>query len=181
MVVGCWNENGKWRIEEKVASLIVGLRTLFQDKKEKFGIEYACYVILYADPLSPYYDFEEDDRKKHVAHSIWGNGVPVKLLKDRWVLDAIEEYERLSATTPVKMMRTIEKIMKQANDHLNSITITDANIKEVVELSNKLPGYYDNYKAVRDKVKIEEGNLISKIKGDGTLSWAEQQVIGKTG
>lgn len=181
MVVGCWSESGKWRIDEKTASLIAGLRTLFQDKKEKFGIEYVCFVVLSNDPLSPYYDFEDEDKKKHVAHAIWGNTVPVKLLKDKNVVDAAEEYARISSTTPAKMMAAVEKVMKDVTTHLNSKTVSTENMKELLEMANKLPGYYENYKNVREKVKIEEGNLIMKIKGDGTLSWMEEQYIGKVG
>lgn len=181
MVVGCWNENGKWRIDEKTASLIAGLRTLFQDKKDKFGIDYVCYVVLTNDPLSPYYDFEEEDKKKTVAHAIWGNSIPAKLLKDKNVIEAGEEYFRISNTVPAKMMAAVEKVMKDVTEHLNSKTLATDNMKEILDIANKLPGYYENYKNVREKVKIEEGNLIMKIKGDGSLSWAEEQYIGKVG
>lgn len=181
MVVGCWSEGGKWRIDEKTASLIAGLRVLFQDKKDKYGIEYVCYVVLSNDPLSPYYDFEEDDKKKTVAHAVWGNTIPIKAIKSAPVIDACEEYLRISNTVPAQMMAAVERAMKEATKHLNTVTINAENVDEVMKMTDKMPGYFENYKKVREKVKIEEGNLIMKIKGDGTLSWAEEEYIGKVG
>jgi len=159
----------KWEVDEDTCNYYVE----FRDILEKHGPNAIAFVVLYADPTSPFaYEQSESVRRSEVYASVFGKEkFDVEQLKN-----AIKKYEQICDTQENKLRKSYLKGGKLLSSYIdNEAVVSSENLKDIITIMKELPTVINTVGEINKSADTSAKDVIGKVKSNRSLSFLEEK------
>jgi len=172
MVIYARFENKKWKVDEDTCNYF----PFFRDILQKYGSKAMAFVVLYADPTSPFaYIESESDRRQEVYLSIFGKEkFDIEVLKV-----AIHKYGEMCNTQEYKLRKSYLRGGKLLSEYIeNERKIDSENLKDIISIMKELPNIIEKTGDINKSADVSAKDNIGKLKSNREPSFMEKKHRG---
>lgn len=111
------------------AFLVKGIRDLYKADKSKTKevfMQQLSYIYFMADPRSPYYEFDTEERFKQLVEY---EGFPQDFKVSKNLEDATEDYRRLTTTTSMRLLDSMRTAISKICYFLENVDLFETDDK----------------------------------------------------
>lgn len=159
----------KWEVDEDTCNYYIEFREIL----EKHGVNAVAFVVLYADPTSPFaYEESESVRRNEVYASVFGKEkFNVEQLKN-----AIKKYEQICNTPENKLRNSYLKGGKLLSSYIDGeAVISSDNLKDIITIMKELPTVINTVGEINKSADTSAKDVIGKLKSNREPSWLEMK------
>ena len=170
MVIYAKYKNKKWEVDEDTCNYF----PFFREVLQKYGAKAMAFVILVADPTSPFAYIESESEKiQEVYLSVFGKEkFNVEQLKN-----AVHKYTDMCNTQEYKLRKSYLNGGKLLSDYINNEKKIDSeNLKDIIIIMKELPNVITQTSEINKSADMSAKDNIGKVKSNRKLSWNEEKL-----
>jgi|LakMenEpi03Aug12_release.lakeMendotaPanAssembly.Ray.scaffolds.fasta_scaffold135421_6 hypothetical protein len=159
----------KWEVDEDTCNYYVEFRNIL----EKHGANAIAFIILYADPTSPFaYEESESVRRDEVYASVFGKEkFDVEVLKN-----AIKKYQQICDTQENKLRKSYLKGGKLLSSYIDGEAVVSSdNLKDIITIMKELPTVITTVGEINKSADTSAKDVVGKVKSNRSLSFIEEK------